>query len=64
METEGNHHSFLHLRILMKIITWNCYATGCTKFRNHSRSLKEKYNPHVLMIMETRVDNDHAKVIP
>nr|XP_023892655.1 uncharacterized protein LOC112004654 [Quercus suber] len=47
----------------MNIIVWNCRGALKPNFQSHIRELARKYNPAILVVMETRVGGDRAKEI-
>lgn len=44
----------------MKILVWNCTSVGRPEFVTTSRNLIHRFNPHVVIIMETRLAGNNA----
>ena len=60
------HHdvcSIPSLFIMMNIIAWNCRGALKPSFQDHINELAHRYDPTILVVMETKVGGARAKEI-
>ena len=49
--------------VLMNSIIWNCRGASKPSFQKRVREMVQKYNPAILVVMETRVGVNRAREI-
>ena len=49
--------------VLMNIIIWNCKGALNLSFQKHVRELVQNHDPAILVVMETQVGGERARVI-